>query len=476
MFSKSFISIYFLPDRILLLRLSPNKKKVKKFGEVEIPPGLLKDYRIVDPDSLSKILSSAWSKLHIREKVVGVVIPEFSTFTKYFKLPGLSASEIDEAVRWQAQEYLPGGLENTILDWKITSKDKTGTEVMTVSVDKDILTEYTNVIEKAGLFPMKVETPSVCLLRYSKSEVGGILTIYRNFGETILVLSEGEKIVGTSIQQTNNLREILSDASKMLKYYKDIKVEKVLVGGSGVEENLDNIATSLEKKVQIIDPMISGLESMVVQKNLIPISMQFEDAEQPSDPSTLNLLPVNLVDKYKSRKVKNQVWSITLTITLFVWISFFMTLTAYLFMNQSISNLKAEVGEGKSLTATNPLQEIESINKISKNVIKIKNATVSPQSILNNINLSKPSGISINDYSLDLDKGEIRLQGFATNRVALIEFKEDLENVGDFEKVDIPISSFEAETNLEFSLTFNYVPISSTIKQKQIKINSSSLE
>lgn len=471
MFSKSFISLYFLAGRVLLLRLSPNKKKVKKYAEVEIPGDSIKDGQIKDLGALSKVLSSSWSKLHIKEKVVGIVIPESSTYTKYFKLPGLSASEIDEAVRWQAQEYLPNGLDNTILDWKITSKDKSGVEVMTVSVDKDVLSEYIAVVEKAGLFPMKVETPSECLLRYSSKEDGGVLTIYRNIGETILVLSEGEKIAGTSIQQTDNFREILSDASKMLKYYKDINVEKILVGGAGVEENLENIASSLGKKVQVIDPKIGGLERDAVQKNLIPISMQFEDAEQPSDPTTLNLLPTYLVDKYKSQKIKNQVWSLTLTITLFVWVSFFMTLATYLFMTQNISNLKAEVNNSQLPASKNPLQEIESINAVSSSVLKIKNATAFPQTILNDIYISKPTGVSIGDYDLDLDKGEIGLMGVAADRLTLIQFKENLESVATFEKVEIPISSFEAETNLEFNLTFSYVPISSTVKEKPVKVN-----
>src|SRR4030042_1658313 len=156
MFTKSFVSIYFLPDRVYLLTLSSNKKKVKKHGQVVLPEGLIKDNRIQDVNALSKVLSSAKAKLGIREKVAGLIIPEFSTFTKYFKLPSLSVSEIDEAVRWQAQEYLPGGLENTLLDWRVSKKDSSGVEVMTVSVDKDVLTEYLDTAEKAGFYPMKV--------------------------------------------------------------------------------------------------------------------------------------------------------------------------------------------------------------------------------------------------------------------------------------------------------------------------------
>ena len=66
MFTKSFVSVYFLPDKILLLQLSANKKKVLKHGQIVLPEGLIKNYKIQDPASLSKILSSAWSKLHLK--------------------------------------------------------------------------------------------------------------------------------------------------------------------------------------------------------------------------------------------------------------------------------------------------------------------------------------------------------------------------------------------------------------------------
>ena len=468
--SKSFVSIYFLTDRVLILQLSSNKKKIVKRGQVVLPEGLIKDYRVQDADSLSKVLSSAWSKLHIKGKIVGIAIPEFSTFTKYFKLPNLSVSEIDEAVRWQAQEYLPSGSENMILDWKIIEKSSSGVQVMMIAVDKDILSEYIEVVEKAGLFPMKVETPSVCLLRYSKNE-DGVMIIYKNFSEAILVLSEGEKIVGTSIQHTDNYDEILRAASKMMNHYSDVKVERVLLAGEKTEQYLDKAASVLRKKIGMIDPGLDGVEKEEVQKNLIPISMQYEDAEQPSDPTTLNLLPEVLVDKYKLERLKIQAWSLTLTITLFVWISFFVTLGSYLFMTQVITDMKTnESAKSKTITeGMNPLDEIESINALSQNILKIKSVSVPPQKILNDIYSSKLSGVNISGYELDLDRGEIRLWGTSIDRNTLIQFKESLGAIDNLGNVEIPISSFEAETNLEFSLSFQYLPISSTIKERQVR-------
>jgi len=469
MFDKSFVSIYFLSDRILILQLSSNKKKVKKQVHIPLTEGIIKDYRVKKLDLLSKILATSWDKFHITERMVGIIIPEFATFSKCFKLPNLSISEVDEAVKWQAQEYLPNGLESTIVDWKITKRTDSGIEVMTVAVDKGVLSEYIKAVESAGLFPVKVETPSICMLRHAKNENRGVLVIYMNFGESILVVSEGEKIVGTSVQYSDDFDQLLQTASKMLIHYNEVEVNKVLVGG--IDVNLEKVEAVLNRKPQTISLKVDGMTDEDVQRNLIPLSMQYEDAEQPADPATLNLLPTGLVEKYRFEKFNVQAWSITLTITLFVSLSLFVTLGAYLFMSQNISATRnnLEIIEGNVTDYVNPLDEIESVNSVSQNIINIKNASVLPQIVLNQIYLSKPQDIKILKYDLNLDRGEIRLYGISANRKTLIQFKDNLEKLDDVDKVDIPIASFESETNLEFSMTYLYLPISKDVKEKTNK-------
>ena len=90
---------------------------------------------------------------------------------------------------------------------------------------------------------------------------------------------------------------------------------------------------------------------------------------------------------------------------------------------------------------------------------------------MNYIYTSAPPGVVIDEYDLDLDKGEIRVLGTSVDRGTLIQFKENLESKEEIDSVEIPISSFESETNLDFSLSFLYLPISSTVKEKARKVS-----
>src|SRR4030042_2206507 len=164
MFKKSFISLYILPGKLVLLQLSSDKKKVIRHILLDTPEGIIENYKIIDINSLSQILAGIWRKYHIDEKTVGIILPEFSTYTKFFKIPKVDFSELNEAVNWQAQEYLPAQLTELIMDWKIVEKTDSGYEILIVATRKDILLGYVESVVKAGLFPLAVEIPSICLV------------------------------------------------------------------------------------------------------------------------------------------------------------------------------------------------------------------------------------------------------------------------------------------------------------------------
>lgn len=460
MFKKSFVSIYFLQDKLIILQLFSNKRKVKRHASVDLPKGLIRNFRVTNPDALAQILNGIWSKFHIKDKAVGIILPEFSTFTKIVKIPRLGAQELDEAVRWQAQEYLPD-LSNTVLDWKIVDRLNENIEILLVAVDADILTEYLQAVEGAGLFPLVVEIPSTCLARLSSEKEKPVLTLYKNFSETLLVVSEKEKIIGTSVLRDGSTDEVIKTAEKMLSHFKDAKVQKVLVsGGEVTKELIQGVTHALKIEAELLSPKVEGLDPNQAQDYLIPLSMQFVEPQVPKDPTSLNLMPARLVEKYRHEALKLQVWGLTLTVTLFVWISFLVVMGAYLLMGQNINQLKSknagmtQVSQRREAT----VKDVQAINSVSDKVVKIKKVTVPVQKVLNDIERAKGAGVRIESYELDFDTGQVLVSGIAASRTSLVEFKQNLESNPDIASVNIPISSFEKEVNLEFNLSFAYLP------------------
>lgn len=469
MFRKGFVSVHFLSDKLQVVELSSNKKKVKKFASLNLPGNLIENYEVKDTKSLAEVLKNTWSKLKIGEKSVALVIPEFSTFIKLLELPEISLSEIDEAVRWQAQEFLPTNSQDMIMDWKIAGRKGGGYEVVTVAIERDILDGYVKSAEMAGLFPLIVETPSISLSRMTEEEERATLLVYQAGSEAILLVTKGKRILASSVVQKGGAEEIKKTAKRIVSHYEDLDIKKVLLGGVLQKELGSELESALGLETAWSNLDVKGIEEAKSQEFIVPINSQLRGVEEPSDPFSLNLLPTNLVDKYKFEKLKVQLWSLTLTVTLFVWITFLAALGSYLYINQQISDMEAKVASQSHISRQRKeaVGSVERINEAADRVVKVKGVSVKPQEVLNSIEGARPQGVTINEYNLDLDVGKVDATGTASDRQSLVEFKERLEENSNIGSVEIPISSFQREVNLEFQVTFNYLPITEKSSAKK---------
>ena len=473
MFGKSFISVYFSSNKIYILQLDGRAKKVKNFGSGELPSGLVKDFRVQDKSKLAGILKAIWdSNSRLREKSLGIIISEFSTFSKLFELPKISYSELDEAVGWQAQEILPASISDMVMDWMIVGEKGGRYEVLAVAMETAILEGFVKASEEAGLFPLAVEIPSLCLVRVTEgSEPSGRLIIYKSSNESILVVASGSKVFGTSVLHTEDRSSIVRTASKITSHYKNnVEVEKILIGGTGMDSKLiQQLEDSLKKEIGWIRPDIKGLSETQIQEYLIPICMQLSDLDEPSDPHSLNLLPLGLVSKYKKAHLALQIWSLTLTTTLFVWIAFLVSAGSYFYIMQQIGDLKSRLlsKSGTTQQREKTDQEVLYINDVAERVLKVKSISASPRELFDDIKKAAPSGVDLKYYRLDLDRGKIEVRGRASTRQALLEFKKNIEDNPNTASVDIPISSFQEEVDLGFKLTFLYLPVREVESEKE---------
>lgn len=469
MVTKKFVSIYFTSKGIQIVQLSKGNQKIKFASRFDLPPGIIVDQKVKDQGSLTKILVEIWKKQKIKEKSVSVVVPEFSTFTKTLKLPHLEVDELDEAVRWQAQEFLPWTEDETILDWKIISENEIEVIVQLVAINKKVLAGFVDSVGDAGLFPVAVETPSMSILRLSETKTVGKILVYVGRYKSLVVIASGEQINGSSVHPVDELDDLLQTTAEMLKHYKDVNIESVEVGGQGIT---DQVILKFEKsfgvKPTVLGNKLRKIPKQTLHQYLIPMSLQLKDPAEPADMFTINLIPSNWVEEYEQKKLKLQIWSVTLLVSYIVWITFFAALASYLFMSQQVETLKVQHGV---LNKTEPeaadiITEVNNINSMSSKVIAINSVSYYPQTIMNEIYDAKPETVSLFKYYLDLDQGIVEVTGISEDRSSLLVFKNSLEENEKFSIVDIPVSALETEKDIEFTLQFGYLPISATIKKK----------
>jgi len=463
MFNKSHISVYFSEKQILIALLDSGKKSVKKYAAASLPEGLIKNYKVTNPTLLAEILRRIWSKLKLRQKSVSIVIPEYCAFIKNFSFSNIGISEIHEAIKWQLAEVLPYTPEEAITDWKILKKVEKEYSVLSVSIEKQTLETYLKSFEAAGLFPVIVEIPSVTLARILKGDESIIFIHIAESESMILLLSFG-KLVGSSMVNGKDEEEIIQTTGRILAHYKNVKAEKIVVSGDGL--NPEEFSRKFGLPVETLKASWKNLAAADTANFLIPISSQLQDPSLPTDPFSLNLVPNELIKKYKSAKMRLQVWSMSLAVTLFVWITFLSALASFFYLNLAANDLKikSESLSANSAGSLEYLKQAKEINDLSKKVLDIKARTFSLAQILNLINSAKPEGVTINSFRIDLEQAAVAIVGLSTDRQQLVTFRDNLEKVDTFDSPEVPISSYEKEKDIDFEVFLKYIPAKKEVK------------
>jgi hypothetical protein len=133
----------------------------------------------------------------------------------------------------------------------------------------------------------------------------------------------------------------------------------------------------------------------------------------------------------------------------------------YFYLNNQEKLLSANPAVSSVNVPPELSQRVTEANKVITTSKSIILASKYPQDILNPIFAARPQEVTLSDYKIDLETGKVTLAGIAANREALLTFKENLEKNADFSLVQVTVSSFEAETDLEFIVNFIYLPAGS---------------
>lgn len=456
-FEKSFVSLVITPRGLKVVKLNTKTNSVVKFGQVTLPPGVIMNYRVKEKDYLVTAIRELWAKNKISDRYVGVVVPEFSSYTKSFTLPNLSDTEISEALGFKMQEFLPTTIDEVVFDWKIIKREKDTAHVSVVAILKDVLFGYIDAVGAAGLSPLVVETPSLSVQRLLDQDESAKLIIYVSTGEAILVISSGTEIVASSVVTTNDFNVIVSTARQMLTHYSTVSIQKVIVSGVGITQDLIQFLNyNLGKSIQFASPSIKGLMPGQIQDFLIGISLQHKDPVEPRSELTINLLPPSWAEYYKKQSAGMHAWTMTLVTSIVIWSTFLFVLIVFMFLNVQVQGLQNGEAAAKSQELNEVVSEVNKINALAAKVIAFDEKAVSPGEITTILKSAIPPGVTVNNYKINYESGEIILGGISVTRDSLLLFKNALEEKEELERVELPISSLIPEGESTFEIRMYY--------------------
>lgn len=138
----------------------------------------------------------------ITTKKAVIALPESSIFSRLILLPEVEETKLEQAIYYEAKQYLPVTIEEVQLEWipisRNESEGKAFVQYLLVAAPKKVLNKYLEVMELAGMDVIAVETETIATARtytYNNSFAEGVLVMDFGGTNTDISVIKGKNVI-----------------------------------------------------------------------------------------------------------------------------------------------------------------------------------------------------------------------------------------------------------------------------------------
>ena len=151
---------------IQLKRAGRSGVELEKFGIAEVNPGGAPLSGNASVQAKVKAIQSAMSNGRISGKQVITSVSGEPIIVRYIQLPNMPENELREALKWEAEEYIPFNINEVNIDSTILGRSSDGSmvNVLLVAAKKELINEHIEIIRLANLTPTAIDVDSFAYL------------------------------------------------------------------------------------------------------------------------------------------------------------------------------------------------------------------------------------------------------------------------------------------------------------------------
>ena len=201
--TKAVVGLDIGSSAVKAVELKPAGKgfRVVAFGSEPVPPDSIVDGAIIDAGAVADAIRRVFEhNKAFKAKDVCASLSGNAVIVKKITLPVMTASELDESIYWEAEQYIPFDIQDVNLDYQIldpgTGPDSRGNmEVLLVAAKKEKIGDYTGVIAQAGRTPVIVDVDAFALQNAFDVNYG------LEGGQVVVLLNAGASAININILQ-----------------------------------------------------------------------------------------------------------------------------------------------------------------------------------------------------------------------------------------------------------------------------------
>ena len=179
---------------------SKRGRELKRFGIIEIPHGAIEDGTINDPETIAESIRQLFKAYNIKERNVAISIGGYSVIVKKIAVQTMDEAQLQETIHFEAEQYIPFDISDVNLDFQILGENETNPNQMNVflvAAKKEMVNDYVNLANLAGLSPCIVDVEAFALQNTFESN-------YDTGDDNVALIDIGASKTSLNILKGNN--------------------------------------------------------------------------------------------------------------------------------------------------------------------------------------------------------------------------------------------------------------------------------
>jgi type IV pilus assembly protein PilM len=236
--------------------------ELSHLGVANVPAEAIVQGAFLNASAITEAIREAIENGKIKTKNVAAAVSGHSVIVKKVSLPAMSREELDEQIRWEAEQYIPFDVNEVNLDFQILGggNDDGQMEVLLVAAKKDLIDDYVQVIHEAGLVPVAIDVAAFAVENAFEANYDAAA------GQTVALVNIGAQVVNINIvsngvpcftrdittagnQYTEEIQKALSISFS--------EAERIKLGGRRTDSH-DVVPQEVEQAVQSVTETVIG--------------------------------------------------------------------------------------------------------------------------------------------------------------------------------------------------------------------------
>jgi type IV pilus assembly protein PilM len=128
-------------------------------GVAPLPHDAIVEGAFLNASAIADAIREAIARSGSKAKHAAAAVAGHSVIVKKITVPAMTAAELEESIRWEAEQYIPFDVNEVNLDFEILQPGdaERPMEVLLVAAKRDMIDDYVNLIGDAGLSPAVID-------------------------------------------------------------------------------------------------------------------------------------------------------------------------------------------------------------------------------------------------------------------------------------------------------------------------------